>query len=322
MQRLAQALAPDDQDHESDGTLAEEVSGIGLPKQSLNIDAPVAYRAAPFPEPGILTPEPESEPSVPENSGEEPSAGQVVWEESIEPIVRVDSVATEVSIDKVGQVEPVTPSAPTPVGDMNEGPVLRAARALAEVRLRAEENGFLKRRTEESEFAESKGTAIPPVFDTRTDEPGGGVEGQDQGQADNTKSLSFKIPQGPLRVRLDAFASWAMELAEASRIVIVDGQGYPLLHRDLAEGASENDPAMVDSAMRLTSVLEQVQVRTDFARDGALNLPLEEGGWLGVLRCENAGGRLCIAVVTPNPLAIEASAAMKNELARTMGAVS
>ena len=72
--------------------------------------------------------------------------------------------------------------------------------------------------------------------------------------------------------------------------------------------------------MRLISVLEQVQARTDFARDGAMNLPLEEGGWLGVLRCENAGGRLCIAVVTPVPLEIKNSAAMKTELARTMAA--
>ncbi|NOX98577.1 MAG: hypothetical protein GXP30_02410 [Verrucomicrobia bacterium] len=164
---------------------------------------------------------------------------------------------------------------------------------------------------------------VPPVFDDSLEIPVTG--GGEQASEFHTETLSaevpfFELPQGPLRLRLDAFAIWAMNLAQASRIVIVDGQGYPLLHKDLEEGESEGDSEMVDSAMRLISVLEQVQARTDFARDGAMNLPLEEGGWLGVLRCESAGGRLCIAVVTPVPLGIVNSAAMKAELARTMEA--
>ena len=204
-----------------------------------------------------------------------------------------------------------------------ESPVLKAARALSEVRLRAEENGFLKRHHQKDLSSDSQITAIPPVFD-KPSENSAKLEETQQEETQNTpvgtSASSFEIPQGPLRVRLDAFAVWAMQMADASRIVIVDGQGYPLLHRDSGEGANEGDAAMVDSAMRLTSVLEQMQGRADFARDGAMNLPMEDGGWLGVLRCENAGGRLCIAMVTPAPLEIEKSALMKNELARTMEA--
>ena len=197
-------------------------------------------------------------------------------------------------------------------GAVGEGPVLRAARALAEVRLRADESGLLKRRGQKSTSTEPQKVAVPPVFDSSAEEP-------DQPDISNDP-VPFEVPKGPLRVRLDAFASWAMQLAKASRIVIVDGQGYPLIHRDLAEGAGEGDSAMVDSAIRLTSVIEQVQARTDFARDAAMNLPLEDGEWLGVVRCENAGGRLCIAMVTPVPLDLKKSALMKGELARTMEA--
>jgi hypothetical protein len=208
----------------------------------------------------------------------------------------------------------------------DEGPVLRAARALAEVRLRAEENGFLKRRELKTVYPGSPAIAVPPVFDWKQEasEQSGLTAPHLGGQVsiDTAAADSFEIPQGPLRERLDAFVDWAMRLTRASRMVIVDGQGYSLLHRDLESQASEGDAAVVDSAMRLTSVLEQVQARTDFARDGALNLPLEEGGWLGVLRCENAGGRLCIALVTAAPLEIAQSALMKNELARTMAAGS
>jgi len=270
MQRLAKVLAPDETGIESDqeSSMIDEVSGIGMPKQSLDIDQPAAYRAAPFPA------------SIP----------QVVPEDSV-------------------------PS----FNEENVGPAMRAARALSDVRLRAEENGFLKRRGQQSTLADSQVTAIPPVFEDRGAEVLASGESSQQSTA-NTGISVFEVPKGPLRLRLDAFADWAMQVAQASRIVIVDGQGYPLLHKDLDEGASESDSAMVDSAMRLISVLEQVQARTDFARDGAMNLPLEEGGWLGVLRCENAGGRLCIAVVTPVPLEIKNSAAMKTELARTMAA--
>lgn len=281
MLRLTRALAPDDQENEE--ASVGDVSSIGLPKPGLDIDQPAAYRAAPFPEPAELSP------------------------------VIADKLPA------AGMIEPVVPADPIESGgELDEGPVLRAARALAEVRLRAEENGFLKRRDQGRSIAESQRTAIPPVFERQRDESENQEEVNKQTKYED--SAIFEVPQGPLRVRLDAFAGWAMQLTEASRIVIVDGQGYPLLHRDLAEGGSEEGAAMVDSAMRLTSVLEQVQVRTDFARDGALNLPLEEGGWLGVLRCENAGGRLCIAVVTPDPLEIEKSALMKSELARTMEA--
>lgn len=208
----------------------------------------------------------------------------------------------------------------------DEGPVLRAARALAEVQLRAEENGFLKRRGLKTVHPDSPTVAVPPVFDWKqvSSEPSDLATPQTEGlgSVGTAGADSFEVPQGPLRERLDAFVGWAMRLTRASRMVIVDGQGYSLLHRDLDSQASEGDPAMVDSAMRLTSVLEQVQARTDFARDGALNLPLEEGGWLGVLRCENAGGRLCIAVVSATPLEIAQSTLMKNELARTMEAGS
>lgn len=208
----------------------------------------------------------------------------------------------------------------------DEGPVLRAARALAEVHLRAEEHGFLKRRVLKTVFPGSPAIVMPPVFDSKQESSGVSglawtqMEGRDP--VDVVGADSFEVPQGPLRERLDAFVDWAMRLTRASRMVIVDGQGYSLLHRDLDSRESEGDPAMVDSAMRLTSVMEQVQARTDFARDGALNLPLEEGGWLGVLRCENAGGRLCIAVVSAAPLEIAQSSLMKNELARTMEAGS
>ncbi len=204
-----------------------------------------------------------------------------------------------------------------------EGPAMRAARALADVRLRAEESGFLKRGGQGPVSTGSEMTAVPPVFDDKSRLPATGEEAQAveaNTEVSNADAPVYEMPQGPLRLRLDAFAAWAMTLAHATRIVIVDGQGYPLLHKDMGEGASEGDSEMVDSAMRLISVLEQVQARTDFARDGAMNLPLEEGGWLGVLRCENAGGRLCIAVVTPVPLEIENSAVMKAELARTMEA--
>lgn len=287
MQRLTQALAPDE--NESEGVSTGEVSGIGLPRQSLNIDQATAYRAAPFPEPALPTQQ------VNITGPAEESVG------GLAPVMSPDQAEAEVRTA--------------------EGPVLRAARALAEVRLRAEENGFLKRRHLKSAQLEPQAaeiTAIPPVL-----APVSGRFENQQGKQDESHDESygvFELPQGPLRVRLDAFADWAMHMAEASRIVIVDGQGYSLLHRDLGEGGNEGGTAIVDSAMRLTSVLEQVQARTDFARDGAINLPLEEGGWLGVLRCENAGGRLCIAVVTPSPLEVEKSAAMKNELARTMEA--
>jgi len=271
MQRLTKALAPEDQviavGSEREDFVVSEVSGIGMPKQTLDIDEPTAYRAAPYPE------------ADPQETSDE-----------------------SLSSFKKGE----------------EGPVLRAARALADVRLRAEESGFLKRHHQKDDSSDSQITAIPPVFDNVTASPASQEEVQIPQVS--TTSSSFEMPQGPLRVRLDAFAVWAMQMADASRIVIVDGQGYPLLHRDSGEGASEGDAAMVDSAMRLTSVLEQMQGRTDFARDGAMNLPMEDGGWLGVLRCENAGGRLCIAMVTPVPLEIEKSALMKNELARTMEA--
>lgn len=269
MQRLTNALAPDDAEDEGvqGGAVMNGVLGIGMPKQSLDIDQPAAYRAAPFPAPD------------PQESSEE---------------------------------------APSSFNHADEGPAMRAARALADIRLRAEESGFLKRRAPEATSSGSQVTAIPPVFDQG---PKVSVQREVAQEPEvHPEVPAFEIPQGPLRLRLDAFAVWAMQLAQASRIVIVDGQGYPLLHKDMGEGASESDAAMVDSAMRLISVLEQVQARTDFARDGAMNLPLEEGGWLGVLRCENAGGRLCIAVVTPVPLEIENSAAMKSELARTMEA--
>ena len=259
MQRLTKALVPDDPEFVDGqaGTLMDEVSGIGMPKQNLDIDQPAAYQAAPFP-----------------------------------------------TLDSQG--------APGESSAVDEGPVMRAARALAEVRLRADEIGLLKPRGHSATSSGSPVTGIPPGLDSSSEESAKPAISPDPS--------SFEIPSGTLRVRLDAFASWAMQLTQASRIVIVDGQGYPLLHRDAAAGVIEGDSAMVDSAMRLTSVLEQVQARTDFARDGAMNLPLEEGGWLGVLRCENAGGRLCIAVVTPVPLEIENSALMKNELARTMEA--
>lgn len=269
MQRLTEALVPDDPELAGDqaGSLMNRVSGIGVPKPSLDIDQPTAYQAAPFP---VADPQ-------------EPSEDM-----------------------------------PPPFNEGGEGAAMRAARALAEVRLRAEESGFLKRRGQGEVAADSLVTAIPPVIDNRSEFPSNQEAIQEP--TENKELVPFEVPQGPLRLRLDAFADWAMQLARASRIVIVDGQGYPLLHKDLGAGESESDSAMVDSAMRLISVLEQVQARTDFARDGAMNLPLEEGGWLGVLRCENAGGRLCIAVVTPVPLEIEKSAAMKNELARTMEA--
>ncbi len=279
MLRLTKALAPDDQGNEE--ASVDGASSIGLPKPGLDIDQPAAYRAAPFPEPAVLSREP------------------------------VDKFPAAGMVEQVASADPIESG-----GELDEGPVLRAARALAEVRLRAEENGFLKRRDQRPSITESQRTAIPPVFEQQRDESENQEEVKKQGEQE--ASAIFEMPQGPLRVRLDAFACWAIQLTEASRIVIVDGQGYPLLHQDLADGGSVEGAAMVDSAMRLTSVLEQVQARTDFARDGALNLPLEEGGWLGVLRCENAGGRLCIAVVTPDPLEIETSALMKSELARTM----
>ncbi|MFK5922969.1 MAG: hypothetical protein QM496_12390 [Verrucomicrobiota bacterium] len=303
MQRLADALLPAEPElagePESGRSLAEDVSSIGLPKQGLDINQAAAYRAAPFPTAAEVSPS-QSDP-VPEKSEKVPSISYRP-EPVAEPSPASGTAATEVKAES---------------DEVDEGPVLRAARALAAVRLRAEESGFLKRRHLVPAAAVSQVTAIPPVI------ADGQVSKDDQslaaGQAGESSGGSFEVPQGPLRTRLDAFASWAMGLAEASRLVIVDGQGYTLLHRDL-DGGGSGDPAMVDSAMRLTSVLEQVQARTDFARDGALNLPLEEGGWLGVLRCESAGGRLCVAVVTPAPLQVEKSALMKGELVRTMEA--
>ncbi len=300
MQRLADALLPAEPElagePESGRSLAEDVSSIGLPKQGLDINQAAAYRAAPFPTSAEVSPS-QSDP-VPEQS--EKVASISYRPESVaEPSPALATAATEVKAES------------------DEGPVLRAARALAAVRLRAEESGFLKRRHLVPADTVSQVTAIPPVI--ADEQVGKDDQSLAEGQAGESSGGSFEVPQGPLRTRLDAFASWAMGLAEASRLVIVDSQGYTLLHRDLVGGGS-GDSAMVDSAMRLTSVLEQVQARTDFARDGALNLPLEEGGWLGVLRCESAGGRLCIAVVTPAPLQVEKSALMKGELVRTMEA--
>ena len=53
MQRLTEALVPDDPDAAGDqeGAMMDGVSAIGMPKQSLDIDQPAAYQAAPFPTP-------------------------------------------------------------------------------------------------------------------------------------------------------------------------------------------------------------------------------------------------------------------------------
>jgi len=266
LKRLTKALVPDAPEAAGDGQVADvgevpDTRGVGMPKRGLDIDEPSAYRAAPF-----------------------PGQATAAWEETPQGKDEVDEAG---GADENGQ-------------EQVQGPVLKAARALAEVHLRAEENGFLRRRRLKTVDPDSEAIAVPPVFEGRQESPtppipaAGDPEGRVAGEM--AAGDSFVVPQGPLRERLDAFVDWAMRLTGASRMVVVDGQGYSLLHRDLDAQADEGDPALVDSAMRLTSVLEQVQARTDFARDGALNLPLEEGGWLGVSRCETGAGRLCIAL--------------------------
>ncbi len=289
LKRLTKALAPEGPESGGDGQVdaadgVPDTAEVGLPKRGLDIGTPEAYRAAPFPGQGIAA------------RGETP-------EEKEE-----------------------TGGAEEDRQEQTQGPVLKAARALAEVHLRAEENGFLRRRELKTADPDSPAIAVPPVFESRQEStaPPASAAADPEGDIAGEVAAgdSFEVPRAPLRERLEAFVDWAMRLTGASRMVIVDGQGYSLLHRDLEARASEGDPAMVDSAMRLTSVLEQVQARTDFARDGALNLPLEEGGWLDVLRCETGGGRLCIALVTAEPLGIAQSTLMKSELVQTMEAGS
>lgn len=307
LQRLADALAPTDKDsadapavQNETPTLTEQASSIGLPKKTLDINQPTAYRAAAFPHSNTLP--------AAEATTDAPAAAASPSSPSLPE--SASSVAKQKSPE---------------IGQADKGPVLRAARALAEVRLRAEENGFLKRHATPSPAGvpHQQVMKVPPalhVLVSPENALSSSVATASSAKLATESELSdFEIPQGPLRSRLESFVTWAMPLVQASRLVIVDGEGYTLLHRDL-QGGSDESSSLADSAMRLTSVLEQVQARSDFARDGALNLPLEEGGWLGVLRCESAGGHLCIAVVTPAPLEVEKTARLKVKLAQTMKA--
>ena len=124
----------------------------------------------------------------------------------------------------------------------------------------------------------------------------------------------FAMPEGKLRDRLRAYADWVAQVTGCVSLRIVDPQGYSLLERD-----GENDPRMVDCALKLIAALEQARSRMmpDSPRAG-LYLPLTDDEWLGVLECESAAGRMCISLVTRAPLSKAAAGELIDTLRRTV----
>ncbi len=124
----------------------------------------------------------------------------------------------------------------------------------------------------------------------------------------------FSIPDGKLRDRLLAYANWVAEVTGCVSFRIVDPQGYSLLELD-----GDNDPRMVDCALKLIAALEEARSRmtADSPRAG-LYLPLSDDEWLGVLECESTAGRMCISLVTRAPLSKAAAAELIDTLRRTV----
>jgi len=127
-------------------------------------------------------------------------------------------------------------------------------------------------------------------------------------------ATSFPASQGKLRERLSAYADWVTRVTGCVALRIVDAQGYSMLERE-----GDNDPRMVDCALKLIAALEQARERMtpDSARAG-LYIPLGDEEWLGVLECETPSGRMCISLVTRAPLSNGAAAELIDSLRRTV----
>jgi hypothetical protein len=127
-------------------------------------------------------------------------------------------------------------------------------------------------------------------------------------------ATGFHIPETRLRERLLTYANWVTAVTGCVSLRIVDPQGYSLLERE-----GENDPGMVDCALKLIATLEQARSRMHPDAVGAgLYVPLGDDEWLGVLECESAAGRLCLSLITRAPLSKAAAAELTETLRRTV----
>jgi len=127
-------------------------------------------------------------------------------------------------------------------------------------------------------------------------------------------ATSFPAAQGRLRERLNSYADWVIQATGCVALRIVDDQGYSMLDRE-----GENDPRMVDCALKLISALEQARGRmTPESGRAGLYVPLGDEEWLGVLECETQTGRMCISLVTRAPLSKAAAGELIDSLRRTV----
>jgi hypothetical protein len=127
-------------------------------------------------------------------------------------------------------------------------------------------------------------------------------------------ATTFPAAQGRLRERLNAYADWVIRATGCVALRIVDDQGYSMLDRE-----GDNDPRMVDCALKLISALEQARGRmTPESGRAGLYVPLSEEEWLGVLECETSTGRMCISLVTRAPLSKAAAGELIDSLRQTV----
>lgn len=125
------------------------------------------------------------------------------------------------------------------------------------------------------------------------------------------------LPQGSLRIRLQAYGDWVHQVTECTRFQITDGQGYSLM-----EDENEQEASFVGSALQLMKVLETVgpKVGGEGASSGVY-LPMGADQWLCVLGAETRYGPVCLSMVTRAPLSAAAADELTRTLKRTLEAV-
>tara|TARA_R110002096_G_scaffold29509_4_gene88914 strand:+ start:4294 stop:5430 length:1137 start_codon:yes stop_codon:yes gene_type:complete len=139
---------------------------------------------------------------------------------------------------------------------------------------------------------------------------------EDEEVAENLDQVLL-LPQGSLRIRLQAYGDWVHQVTECTRFQITDGQGYSLM-----EDEKQQEASFVGSALQLMKVLENVgpKVGGEGASSGVY-LPMGSEQWLCVLGCETRYGPVCLSMVTKAPLSAAAADELTGTLKRTLEAV-
>ena len=101
----------------------------------------------------------------------------------------------------------------------------------------------------------------------------------------------LEIPDGPLSVRLGAFAAWASRCAGGATVFVIDSQGYPL-------NENETNPDLLAAALLLADASQRAagHVANAGSASGLLQMEVGTNEMLTVLPVETQYGTLCLGL--------------------------